>query len=121
MRSAGVGAAGAEGRIDLLEDNAFTIGSAEFLVDFDLVVRVHRGADPAQSREIGRDGHDESGETIEVATVTEVVAFHFEQVEGMQRVANGLAIDEDIERDVFDGLADRIRNGDGQSPADAEL
>ena len=35
----------------------------------------------------------------------------------MERVAHGLAVDEDIEGDVFDRFTDGIRNGDDESPA----
>lgn len=35
----------------------------------------------------------------------------------MECIAHGFAIDEDIERDLFDGLTDRIRDGNDESPA----
>jgi hypothetical protein len=35
----------------------------------------------------------------------------------MQHFANGLAVDEHVERDLCDRLADRVRDGDQQSPA----
>ena len=54
---------------------------------------------------------------IEVAAVAEAVALHFQQVEGVESVAHGLAVDEDIEGDFLDRVADWIRDGDDKSPA----
>lgn len=81
-------------------------------------VRFEGCAHPAEGREVCWNGHDKPGETVEVAAaVAEEVALHFQQVEGVDHIAHGLAADEDIERDLLDGFTDGIRNSDDESPA----
>ena len=117
LRSAGVRAARAVGCVHVFEDDSFAIGGAEFFEDIDLVVGCEGGADPAQGGLPNRDHHHQAGEAIDVAALTEVVALHFQQVEGMEGIAHGFAINEDIERDLLEGFTDRIRDGNDESPA----
>ena len=65
----------------------------------------------------GRNDHHQAGEAINVATLAQTGALHFEQVECLERVAHCFAVDENIEGDVFDRFTDRVWYGDDQSPA----
>ena len=117
MRAAGIGTARTEGRFEFLEDNAFTVREPEFLVDLDLVVGIDHRADPTESREVRWNHHDQPGEPIDVATLAMVLAVHFQQVEGVERVAHGLAIEKHVLRDLRNRLADWFGHGDDQAPA----
>ncbi len=117
LRAAGVGATRAEGGVDFFEDGSFTVCAAQFFKGGPFVGGIDRGADPAQSVQPGWDETHERGEAIEVAEVAQALAFDFEEVEGVELVADRFAIDEGIAGEFCHGIADRIRDGDGEAAA----
>ncbi len=54
---------------------------------------------------------------VEITALTQVVAFHLQQVEGMEGFTHRLAIDQDIKRDLGYCFADGFRDGNNESPA----
>jgi len=94
LAAAGVGAAGAEGCVDPLEDYAFLPFPQELAVGGELVFGLDVGADPLQRRVVVRQECEQTGVALQVCLVADVVAFDFEEVEGVERVADGFPVEE---------------------------
>ena len=54
---------------------------------------------------------------IDVAVLAQVVSVGFEEVEDVEGVSDGLAVEQNVTGELGDGLADGLGQGDGQSPS----
>lgn len=117
LRSAGVGASGAVGCVEFLEHDALAAAFLQLLEGGELVIEIDGGADPTERGQVWRDGGHQPREPVHVALHAQAAAVEFEQVENMERVAHGFAIDEDIDGNVFDGFTDGPWDGDDEATA----
>ncbi len=73
--AAGVGAAGAEGCVDLLEDDPFAAAAAEGLEHGAFLLRIHVGVHGAEVLVFGIEEGEQAGEAGQVGVAPDVVAF----------------------------------------------
>ena len=97
LGAAGVGSAYTERGIQILEDNTLATVLAVGLECCPLVSWICNGGHRSQVRVPRFKDHQQPGTAMQVTLLAEVVAFEFQQVEGMESIADCLAVDQDIE------------------------
>ena len=116
LGSSGCGATGGVVAVGVLEDDAFGTAGAEFLKGPLLIFREDGGVDRPDRPASVEDPH-QAVVTVDAGSLADVDTADFQQVEGVEGSAHGLAVDQAVHRQVASGFHDGLRQRHNEAAA----